>query len=111
MENKIVKICIIVVLLSCSTSGQEEFMVCKNIQNVFTNDVSERPRVRTQRIQGPPGKKGSPGFPGPPGLPGIQGLPGTQAAVDYDRISDLIEDKIRRGDQLIILMILRKQCV
>ena len=86
-------------------------MVCKNIQNVFTNDVSERPRVRTQRIQGPPGKKGSPGFPGPPGLPGIQGLPGTQAAVDYDRISDLIEDKIRRGDQLLILMILRKQCV
>ena len=104
MKNKLLKAFAILVLISLPASGQEKFMVCKNIENVFTDAESERSAAQIRRIQGPPGKRGVPGFQGPPGLPGIQGLPGTPASIDYDRISDLIEDKIRRGEQLNVLM-------
>ena len=105
MKNKLLKAFAVLVLFSLRASGQEKFMVCKNIENVFTDAEGERPGAQISRIQGPPGKKGVSGSPGPPGLPGIQGLPGAPATVDYDRISELIEEKIRRGDQLLILMI------
>lgn len=97
MANKILKTVAIVVLLSLPTSGQEKIMVCKDVQNVFASADGERNSIQQSHIQGPPGKRGIQGVQGRPGLPGSQGDPGIPAIVDYDRISEVIEEKIRQG--------------
>lgn len=70
-----------------AASGQEKHMVCRDIQN---GTIGSQPR----QLQGPPGKRGVQGFQGPRGLPGVQGRTGSPGAVDYDRIAEMIEEKV-----------------
>lgn len=94
MVNRMLTAFVLVALFSHSISEQENFMVCKNIRNVFTDAEDSRSRIQVDRSQGPPGKKGAPGARGLPGIPGRRGAP---AKVNYDQISAMIEERVREG--------------
>ena len=106
MQNKILKTFLIFVLLAFPTSGQhtQQHLICKNVENVFADarDVGSVPQSR--RIQGSPGKRGLPGSKGDQGPPGIQGRPGTPASVDYERISEMIDEKYGQGSSFTLIL-------
>lgn len=97
MENEILKALSIVFLLSLPALGQEKIMVCKDVESVFTDREDLVGGSQLNRFQGPPGKKGIQGLQGPPGLPGVQGHRGIPGVVDYEKISEMIEEKIRQS--------------
>ena len=106
MENKILKTFLVLILLAFPTSGQntQQHFICKHVENVFadTRDVGSVPQSRG--IQGSPGKRGPPGNKRDQGPPGIQGRPGTPASVDYERMSEMIDEKYGQGSSLILIL-------
>lgn len=69
-----------------------QHMVCKTMDDVFaTNEARLGDQAR--QFQGRPGKQGPPGV---KGTQGVQGPRGAPAIVDYQRISEILEQKIRQ---------------
>ena len=106
MKNKILITFSVLVLLAFPTSGQntQQHLICKNFENVFadTHDTITAPQSRG--IQGSPGKRGPAGIKGDQGPPGIQGRPGIPASVDYERISEMIDEKYGQGSYFALIL-------
>ena len=99
MENKILKTFLVLISLAFPISGQntQQHLICKNVENVFADARDVGIVTQSRGIQGSPGKRGPPGNKGDLGPPGIQGRPGTPASVDYERMSEMIDEKYGQG--------------
>lgn len=93
--EQLIKLGLTFLCLSNLVSCDQQHLVCKSMDDVFTeyddgSEMSSRPRT----LQGSPGKRGPPGIPGPPG---VTGPPGAPEIVDYDRINRFITEKVDSG--------------
>lgn len=77
-------------------SSDQQHLVCKTVEDVFT-EHDGREMSGPTRLQGRPGKIGPPGIRGIPGVPGIPGPSGALAIVDYDRINQVLSEKVVSG--------------
>ena len=98
MKHEILKTLALILLIALPTSAQtsQEDLSCKHAAMGFTGAHDTQVASQPRRIQGSPGKHGATGVKGDRGIPGIKGEPGIPAAVDYERIHEVIDEKNRQ---------------